>query len=370
MILKRLSILNYRNLRAADLQFSPHVNCLVGSNGMGKSNVLDAIHYLAFCRGFASAQDGMNVHHEADCFLLEGNFERETSVPMQVCCALKRGSRKRLKVDGKDVKRLSEHIGRIPLVMIAPADSELITGGSESRRHFMDVVIMQYNPSYLEALMRYERALKQRNVLLKQEDAPDDGVMEVLEEMMSDAAAVICRERSAFVAEFQPLFGDLYGRLSGQEGEVVEIAYESHSSRGELKPQLAGWRERERIVGYTLHGPHKDDLLFTLGGYGVKREASQGQQKTFFIALKLAQYTFLKQKGEQRAPLLLLDDIFDKLDVHRVANIVQYVSSADFGQIFITDTSRDHLNGILAATERSFKLFEVENGEVRSLEFT
>lgn len=368
MILKRLSILNYRNLRAVDLQFSPHVNCLVGSNGMGKSNVLDAIHYLAFCRGFASAQDSLNVFHEADSFFLDSIFERETGVPLQVCCALKRGGRKRLKENGKDVKRLSEHVGRIPLVMIAPTDSELITGGSDARRHFMDVVIMQYNSSYLEALMRYERALKQRNALLKQENAPDDAVMEVLEEMMSDAASVIYRERQAFVADFQPLFEDLYGRLSGKEGELVEVTYDSHSSRGELKPLLAGWRERERIVGYTLHGPHKDDLLFTLGGYGVKREASQGQQKTFFIALKLAQYTFLRQKGEQRSPLLLLDDIFDKLDADRVANIVQYVSSAEFGQIFITDTSRDHLNGILSASKRCFKLFEVENGEVRSLE--
>ena len=365
MILQHLSVINYRNLRAVDLDFSRNVNCLVGANGMGKSNVLDAIYCLSFCRGFASAQDALNVHHEEDFFLLNGVYETEAGHTMRVSCALKRGGRKRLKVDEKDVKRLSEHMGRIPMVIIAPTDSELINGGSEERRRFMDTVIMQYNPPYLDALMRYDRALKQRNTLLKQEADPDDAVMDVLEAMMSEAAQSVYEERCRFVSEFRPLFLDLYRRLSGQSREVVDMVYESHVSRGDLLQQLKSGRERERIVGYTLHGIHKDELTLSLGGFGVKREASQGQQKTYFIAMKLAQFVFLRNKGEQRTPLLLLDDIFDKLDEQRVARIIDYVSSEEFGQIFITDTKRDHLDRILSATQKDYKLFCVTDGDVQ-----
>lgn len=367
MILKHFNITNYRNLLMANLDFSPNVNCLVGANGMGKSNVLDAIYYLSFCRGFASAQDALNLNHESDFFILEGDYALESGAKQHVSCSLKRGSRKRLKVDGKDVKRISEHVGRIPLVLIAPADSALILGGSEERRRFMDTVIMQYSASYLEALIRYERALKQRNALLKQEEAPDDGVMAVLEEMMSMSGQVIYEERKQFVVEFLPLFLELYHKLSGQPDEQVSMTYTSHGDRGELLPQLRDWRAKERIVGYSLHGMHKDDLELTLNGFGVKREASQGQQKTYFIAMKLAQFMFLKGKGEHRVPLLLLDDIFDKLDANRVKRIIDYVSSQEFGQIFITDTRREHLDRVLEATHRDYKLFEVVDGVVSEL---
>ena len=367
MILNHLSITNYRNLQIANLDFSPNVNCLVGANGMGKSNVLDAIYYLSFCRGFASAQDSANIHHASDYFILEGDYQLELGTVQHVCCSLKQGSPKRVKVDGKAVKRISDHVGRIPMVMIAPADAALILGGSEERRRFMDMVIMQYCPSYLDALIRYEKALKQRNALLKQEDEPDESVMLVLEEMMSMSGQVIYQERKQFVAEFLPIFLELYHRLSGDESEQVDIQYVSHGDRGDLLPQLTNWRIKERIVGYSLHGMHKDDLDLKLNGYAVKREASQGQQKTFFIAMKLSQYVFLKNKGEQRVPLLLLDDIFDKLDAQRVRRIIDYVSSQAFGQIFITDTRREHLDGILAATQRDYKLFSVVNGEVNEV---
>lgn len=367
MILQHLSITNYRNLSLANLDFSPNVNCLVGANGMGKSNVLDAIYYLSFCRGFASAQDALNVQHDADYFMLEADYNRESGARCHVCCALKRGARKRLKVDGKDVKRLSEHVGCIPLVMIAPADSALILGGSEERRHFMDTVIMQYSAPYLEALIRYDRTLKQRNALLKQEAEPDASVLDVLEEMMSESGQVIYEERKHFVSEFLPIFLELYQRLSGHPNEQVGLTYVSHGDRGALLPQLRDWRAKERIVGHSLHGVHKDELELTLNGFGVKREASQGQQKTFFIAMKLAQFMFLKDKGERRTPLLLLDDIFDKLDANRVERIIDYVSSQAFGQIFITDTRREHLDKVLAATQRDYKLFMVEHGTITSL---
>lgn len=367
MILNHLTITNYRNMLMADLSLSANVNCFVGANGMGKSNVLDAIYYLSFCRGFASAQDSTNINHEADYFIIEGNYLLETGATQQVCCSLKRGVPKRVKVDGKFVKRISDHVGRIPLVMIAPADSALILGGSEERRRFMDMVIMQYSTPYLEALIRYDKALKQRNALLKQEEEPDDNVMSVLEEMMSVSGQIIYEERKKFVTEFLPIFLQLYRRLSDNESEVVNINYMSHGDRGTLFSQLKTWRAKERIVGYSLHGMHKDDLELTLNGFPVKREASQGQQKTFFIAMKLSQFIFLKNKGEHRTPLLLLDDIFDKLDAHRVERIIDYVSSQDFGQIFITDTRREHLDRILTSTQQDYKLFSVAEGKVENL---
>lgn len=367
MILNHLTITNYRNLQMADLAFSPNVNCFVGANGMGKSNVLDAIYYLSFCRGFASAQDTSNLNHEADYFILEGNYELESGATQQVCCSLKRGAPKRVKVDGKFVKRISDHVGHIPMVMIAPADAALILGGSEERRRFMDMVIMQYSAPYLDALIRYDKALKQRNALLKQDEEPDENVMTVLEEMMSVSGQVIYEERKEFVIAFLPIFLHLYQRLSDNKSEVVDIRYTSHGDRGELFPQLKSWRAKERIVGYSLHGMHKDDLELTLNGFPVKREASQGQQKTFFIAMKLSQFIFLKNKGEHRTPLLLLDDIFDKLDAHRVERIIDYVSSQDFGQIFITDTRRDHLDKILASTQQDYKLFSVVEGTVADI---
>lgn len=364
MLLEKLAITNYRNLAAATLTLSPGVNCFVGQNGMGKSNVLDAIYYLSFCRGFANAQDALNVMHGEEFFIIEGDYRTDTDTPLQVCAALQKGVRKRLKVDGKDVRRLSQHVGRIPLVLIAPADSALITGGSEERRHFLDTTIVQYSPAYLEALTRYEKALKQRNALLKAETEPDAAVLDVLEEMMSESASIIHQERAAFVEEFCPLFLDIYAQLSGNESEVPGMNYVSHIARGPLAPQLREWRERERIVGYTLHGTHKDDLELLLGSFPMKREASQGQQKTFFIAMKLAQYTYLRTKGEQRTPLLLLDDIFDKLDASRVGRIVDYVTRENFGQIFITDTRRDHLDQILSRCIADYRLFHVEDGEV------
>ena len=356
--------MNYRNLAVADLQFSPNVNCLVGANGMGKSNVLDAIYYLSFCRGFSSVQDAANLLHGAGFMMLDGEYVQDTGTALHVVCSMKQGARKRLKTDDKDVKRISEHVGRIPLVMIAPADSALVTGGSEERRRFFDAVLMQLHAPYLDALIRYEQALKQRNALLKQDDEPDAGLMDVVELMMSQTAEVIYDCRRQLAEEFLPMFREMYHCISGDTGEDVGITYESHGARGDLQPQLAQWRAKERIVGHTLHGVHKDDLVFTLNGFPVKREASQGQQKTFFIALKLAQFLYLKEKGEQRTPLLLLDDIFDKLDASRVQRIIEYVSGNDFGQIFITDTRREHLDGILLATRRQYALFEVNDGRV------
>lgn len=367
MKLERLTILNYKNIADGALTFSSNVNCFVGRNGMGKTNVLDAIYYLSFCKSRFSTVDAAVMRHGEEYFLLQGGYRREDGGEELVNVAFKKGGRKHVKRNEKEYKRLSEHLGVIPLVMISPSDSMLIDAGSEERRRFMDVVIAQYNSRYVECLLRYDKTLKQRNALLKQEENPDWNVMDVIEDMMSADADYIYQCRKEFVTSFTPIFQKLYLNLCDNDVEQVSIDYVSHLSRGELKGQLLSFREKERIVGYTLHGVHRDDLDFCLNGYPIRQEGSQGQTKTYFIGLKLAQFIYLKERGNNRVPLLLLDDIFDKLDAGRVARIIDYVSSNAFGQIFITDTNREHLDTILATTTNEYKLFHVSDGAIKEV---
>lgn len=368
MILEQLSLLNYKNIEQAQLTLSPNVNCLIGANGQGKTNVLDAIYFLSFGKSATSLTDGACVRHDAEFMMLQGKYRSALMEEEEISCGIKRGQRKRMRRNDKEYKRLSEHLGVIPLVMLSPADEQLVSGGSEERRRFMDIVLSQVSPNYLAALIRYNKSLQQRNAMLKQEEEPDAQLFEVLEEMMSMDAAVIYQERQAFVRDFVPIFQTMYARFCNAASEEVDILYDTHASRGDLLPILVRDRAKERIVGYTLQGPHKDNLDLLMNGHNVRREASQGQTKTFFIAMKLAQFIYLKSMGEHRTPILLLDDIFDKLDAGRVACIVDYVSGDDFEQIFITDTNREHLDSILAATHREYKLFEVKGGEVALVE--
>ncbi len=368
MILEQLSLLNYKNIEQAQLTLSPNVNCLIGANGQGKTNVLDAIYFLSFGKSATALTDGACVRHDAEFMMLQGKYRSALMEEEEISCGIKRGQRKRMRRNEKEYKRLSEHLGVIPLVMLSPADEQLVSGGSEERRRFMDIVLSQVSPNYLAALIRYNKSLQQRNAMLKQDDEPDAQLFEVLEEMMSIDAAVIYQERQAFVRDFVPIFQVMYARFCNAASEEVDILYDTHASRGDLLPILVRDRAKERIVGYTLHGPHKDNLELLMNGHNVRREASQGQTKTFFIAMKLAQFLYLKSVGEHRTPILLLDDIFDKLDAGRVACIVDCVSGDDFEQIFITDTNREHLDSILAATHREYKLFEVKGGEVALVE--
>lgn len=368
MILEQLSLLNYKNIEQAQLTLSPNVNCLIGANGQGKTNVLDAIYFLSFGKSATALTDGACVRHDAEFMMLQGKYRSALMEEEEISCGIKRGQRKRMRRNEKEYKRLSEHLGVIPLVMLSPADEQLVSGGSEERRRFMDIVLSQVSPNYLAALIRYNKSLQQRNAMLKQDDEPDAQLFEVLEEMMSMDAAVIYQERQAFVRDFVPIFQVMYARFCNAASEEVDILYDTHASRGDLLPILVRDRAKERIVGYTLHGPHKDNLELLMNGHNVRREASQGQTKTFFIAMKLAQFLYLKSVGEHRTPILLLDDIFDKLDAGRVACIVDYLSGDDFEQIFITDTNREHLDSILAATHREYKLFEVKGGEVALVE--
>ncbi len=363
MILKKISILNYKNIQVADLTFSPKLNCLIGHNGEGKTNLLDAVYYLSFCRSAFNPIDSQVITHDRDFFVLDGMYLNDIGDEERIYCGMKRGTRKRFKRNQKEYKRLSQHIGLIPLIFVSPADTALIDGGSDGRRRFLDMVISQLDYSYIELLSRYNKALTQRNALLKAEQEPDGALMEILEQEMATQGEAINAKRDAFVREFIPVFQTIYDHVSGCH-ETVSLQYISHAQRGPLLDVIQRDRHKDRAVGYSLHGVHRDDLEMMIGGYQLKREGSQGQNKTYVLALKLAQFDFLKRTASSTTPLLLLDDIFDKLDAGRVERIVNMVAGDAYGQIFITDTNRDHLDSILSRHSFDYKLFEVVHGEI------
>ena len=364
MILNKISILNFKNIREASLELSPNLNCFIGHNGEGKTNFLDAVYYLSFCRSAFNPINSQVIMHDQDFFVVEGFYENESADPIDIYCGMKRGTKKHFKRDKKEYKRLSQHIGLIPLIFVSPADQSLISGGSEERRRLMDVVISQYDNGYIEALNNYNKALQQRNALLKMEQEPDAALLDIWEQEMARHGERIFTARQDFVERLIPVFQEIYNHVADGH-EEVSLKYISHAQRGALIDVIQRDRYKDRAVGYSLHGVHRDDLEMMLGGYQMRREGSQGQNKTFVLALKLAQFDFLRRTASQTTPLLLLDDIFDKLDAHRVEQIVKLVSGDGFGQIFITDTNRDHLDQILRSVSYDYKLFEVEGGEIR-----
>ena len=368
MILKELNILNYKNIREATLQFSDKINAFVGLNGQGKTNILDAIYYLSFTKSAYNAIDSQNIHHDEEMALVQGKYV-DGEAEEVISCGLKRGVKKQFRRGKKDYKRLLDHIGLIPLVMVSPQDSELVVEGSDERRRFIDGVISQYNKAYLEHLTQYNALLKQRNALLKQyENASLDtlptALFEVLELQMVQHAEPIYRERVRFVEQFTPYFQEVYRAISGAK-EEVSLNYVSQLHERDLADALARTRTRDILIGWTSQGVHKDELEMKLGDYPLKRVGSQGQQKSFLLAMKLGQALYLSQvHAVNKKPILLLDDIFDKLDSERVERIVQLVVSQQFGQIFVTDTDRQHLTTILREQAEEAKVFVVKNGEV------
>jgi len=360
MVLQELSIVNYKNIRGATLSLSDKMNCFIGPNGAGKTNVLDAIYFLSFCHSSTTSQDSLAIHHGEDFFVVQGQYDA-----FSIYGGMKRGQKKHFRRDKKEYRRLSEHIGLIPVVMVSPADTLLIEGGSEERRRLMDQVIAQLDRPYIDALNRYNKALQQRNALLRQEEQePDPDVMALWEEQMACEGEYIYARRAELVEQLAPLFLQLYQTISGGH-EEVSLSYISHCQRGPLLEVIQRDRWRDRAVGYSLHGIHRDDLDILLDGHPMRREGSQGQQKTFVVALKLAQHELLRQRhpgGDM--PLLLLDDIFDKLDADRVEQIVRLVSGDRFGQIFITDTNRDHLDQILSRGTTDYRLYHVSDGKI------
>ena len=376
-MLKSLNILNYRNIREASLEFAPKLNCFVGLNGQGKTNVLDAIYLLSFAKSAFTSQDSLNITHGEELALVQGNYGEFT-----ISCGLRKGVKKQFRKDKKDYPRLIDHIGLIPLVMISPSDQQLIDEGSDERRRFMDVVISQLDRKYLDCLTKYNALLKQRNALLKQyADSPEPphDLLEVMEWQMIEPAEYIFRERTEFFEQFEPYFAKTYAQISGS-AEIPNLRYVSQLQDRDLREAYVKTRQRDLILGWTSQGIHKDDLEMCLDEYPLKQVGSQGQQRTFVLAMKLAQALYLGEHRTQTAsrltsehrpnykegqkPILLLDDIFDRLDSERVERIVEMVQGDDFGQIFITDTDRQHLTEILKPNDGA-KIFHVENGVIQ-----
>ena len=361
MTLNTATILNYKNIAEARLEFSPKLNCLIGNNGQGKTNVLDAIYYMSMCRSYVASTDNSAViRHGEPYMMLQGNYTRQDT-PLEISVALQRGKRKVVRRDGKEYQRLSQHIGLLPVVMVSPMDWDLVRGSGEERRRFMDLIISQNDSEYLDALIRYNKAVEQRNAMIKKE-MRDPLLYETVEMEMARHATLLHQRRTQWVEQFLPIFMHYYNAVAGEE-ETVSLQYKSHLNEGTMTEHLAATRERDLIIGHTTRGIHRDDIELMLNGYPMRRTGSQGQCKTYTIALRFAQFDFLKANNPA-VPILLLDDIFDRLDARRVERIVDVVSSDRFGQIFITDTNRTHLDEIVARHGGGHCLMHVENGVV------
>ncbi|MBL7893604.1 MAG: DNA replication/repair protein RecF [Bacteroidia bacterium] len=367
MYLKNISLINFKNYASAELDFCSGINCFTGVNGEGKTNLLDAIHYLSFCKSFFNPIDSQNILHEAPFFMIQGTFEVE-GTNEEIYCGQKRSQKKQFKRNKSEYNRLADHIGLFPLVMISPADTDLINEGSESRRKFLDSVIAQFDRVYLEDLISYNKILSQRNALLKRFAETGRFVkdsLEVWDLQMVDFAKRINKKRKGLVDELIPIFQRYYEMLSGGR-EQVQIIYHSDLNYEDFDVVLKAALVKDRAFQYSTVGVHKDDLELKLNGYPVKKYGSQGQQKSYLIAMKLAQYDYIK-KIKNVDPLLLLDDIHDKLDEARVKQLMELVSSEHFGQIFITDTHSDRISGILSAnTKIPFRQFNIKGGIVES----
>lgn len=357
--LRHLTLLNFKNYEEASLEFCSKINCLVGDNGIGKTNVLDAIYYLSLCKSAFNAIDTQNIRYGQDFFMIQGEYSKADKTE-QINCGVKSGHKKAFKRNSKEYDKLSDHIGFLPLVIITPSDSSLILDGSEERRKFMDAVLSQFDHQYLDDLMRYNRSLAQRNLLLKDfahKNWFDADMLDMWNEQLQATGTRLFEKRRVFIQELIPVFQHYYEFVSGGT-EEVELAYESQLFDGEFAQLLVNAADKDRRIQYTSVGIHKDDLVLKLSGYPIKRTGSQGQQKTFLVALKLAQFDYIKQQTSEY-PILLLDDIFDKFDASRVAKIIKLVASTNFGQIFITDTSYERMSTILAQMGGEYKLFRI-----------
>lgn len=365
MHLQNLLLLNFKSYPEVDLTFSERINCFLGNNGQGKTNLLDAIHYLCFCKSYFNPIDSQNIAYDAPFFVLQGTFMLKDK-PEHIYCGLKRGEKKQFKRNQKEYTRLADHIGLFPLVMISPADSELIYEGSETRRKFIDTVISQYDKEYLDALISYNKALLNRNTLLKafaESKVFDKDTLEIWDMQMVSLGKHIHDKRKLFVDEFIPTFTKYYKMISGGK-ETAGIIYQSQLNNDDFALLLEYQQDKDRNLTYTSVGIHKDDLEFLLQERSIKKYGSQGQQKSFLIALKLAQFHFLKEK-KKVSPIVLLDDIYDKLDEERVKKLMELINSEDFKQVFITDTHTDRLPVILKKIDANFKVYKIESGIAR-----
>lgn len=359
MILQHISLLNYKNFESISFDFNDKINCFVGNNGVGKTNVLDAIYHLSYGKSYFNPVASQNINHNADFFVVDGTYLKSERNE-KIIVSLKKSQKKVIKRNGKAYDRFSDHVGFLPLVIISPADNDLISEGSETRRKFLDSIISQSNKNYLTTLIKYNKTLQQRNSLLKyfaSNNTFNADTLAVYNEQLSDFGKVIFDTRKAFIASFIPIFIDKYKELSN-DNEQVTLNYKSQLNEKSLPELLAENLQKDKILQYTSVGVHKDDLVFGISEYPIKKFGSQGQQKSFLIALKLAQFEFLKQQSSIK-PILLLDDIFDKLDEARVSQLIALVNKDEFGQIFISDTHAERTENIIQKTNKSYQLFKL-----------
>jgi len=359
MYLKKLSLINYKNFEASEFDFDQKINCFVGNNGVGKTNVLEAIYFLSFTKGYFNSSVSQHIKHQTDFFVIDGTYKINKKLD-NINCSLKKGAKKIVKKNGKEYDKITEHIGTIPLVIISPIDNNLIAEGSDIRRKFIDGVIAQSNTEYLNKIINYNKILSQRNSLLKYFAANrtyDALNIEVYNEQLSSLGEYIFKKRAEFLEGFIPIFKKRYKHISNGN-EEVNLQYKSQLSDNNLKKLLENNISKDRLLQYTSVGIHKDDLVFKISDYPIKKYGSQGQQKSYLIALKLAQFDFI-QKQSNVKPLLLLDDIFDKLDENRVAQLLQLVNDKKFGQLFISDTNAKRTEEIIKQTKQTYKMFNL-----------
>jgi DNA replication and repair protein RecF len=364
MYLRKLALTNFKNYDSTELEFSPRINCFVGNNGVGKTNILDAIHYLSLTKSFFNNIDSISVRHGEEYFIINGTFVRNGDED-QIYCAFQKQKQKVLKKNSKEYQKLAEHIGKFPVVMISPADSALISEGSEERRKFLNKIISQYNAEYLDSVLKYSKALQHRNRLLKDFKTSgkfDNDALQIWDSQLVKYGTYVFRERKSLVEELIPVFQEHYSMIcSGKE--KVRLSYKSHLSEGSFSEALVNSVSKDRFLEYTTIGIHKDDLLLEMNDHPVKSLGSQGQQKSYLVALKLAKFDYISRKSGI-SPILLLDDIFDKFDAERVEQIIRLVGNQKFGQIFITDTHQSRLHEILSSHDADYKLFRINNNSV------
>jgi len=358
--LEKIIVQDFRNIAFQELSFSPNVNCISGGNGEGKTNLLDAVYYLSMTKSAFSPSDRFNFRYGCDAFSLAGTYAMPSGLSSVITMSVSSSGEKKVRRDDKPYARVSEHIGLLPVVMVSPSDSALVSESGEERRRFMNAVLSQMDREYLSDVQQFNRLLAQRNLLLKK-GSPEEDYLEVLDLQMSGYAQRIHSARKAFAAQLTPAVSRFYGILSSGREDVC-VAYRSDMDQAPLEELLRGCRERDFAMRFTTAGPQRDDLVFLMDGHPIRRAGSQGQQKSFLVALKFAQYEIMK-RAYGFAPMLLLDDVFDKLDLGRISNLIGMVAGADFGQIFITDTDAARLAGIVDRMTDDRAYFTTHNGE-------
>jgi len=368
MYLQKIALINFKNYPELDLSFSEKINCFVGNNGVGKTNLLDAIHYLSFCKSYFNVIDTQNILHDADFFTIQGVWVKNPENPDSIFCGQKRNQHKVFKLNKKEYSRLADHIGLYPLVMVSPHDSDMIYSGSEERRRFLDSFISQFDHVYLDDLINYNKALFQRNKLLKifaENNSFDADALEIWDNQLVALGTKIYAKRTSFILDFLPYFNYYFELISGKK-ERVSLTYDSQLNNAHLADLLKSSLAKDRIVQYTTCGIHKDDLIFNIGDFPLRKFGSQGQQKSYTIAIKLAQFEYIKiMKGYK--PVVLFDDIFDKLDDERVEHLVKLAADNNFGQVFITDTQKERMVNTMKKINSQGKVFMISNNNAEEI---